>query len=240
VKTIFTKVFLIFPTIILILAPKENLSAQSFANLDFEAANIPSSTQPSSTVPISESLRGWSGYIGGVQQTVAYYDISALDTSRISIIDHDARFNQYPGVLQGNYTALLSAGLGGDTTLSQTGLVPFGTQSLLFRAFPDLGSDIQFPGSFAVTLGGQTLALTVLGSGTNYTWYGADINSWANQTTDLNFTLIAQKPYNSRIYFLSLDSIQFSTQPIPEPSGLALLGVGALLLDFFCRRNSSR
>ena|ERR1022692_2494787 len=214
----------------------------TFQNLNFEAASIPSSTQSGSTVPISAGLPRWNGYIAGVQQTNAYYNISGLDTSRISIIDTNWSFpyGQYAGVIQGAYTALLSAGLGGDSTLSQTGLVPSGTQSLIFQAYPDLGSDIQFPGSFAVTLGGQTLALTVLGSGANYTLFGADISSWANQTADLDFTLIAQKPYNSRIYYLYLDSIQFSTQPIPEPSGLSLFGISALLSGFFRRRNSAR
>jgi hypothetical protein len=226
----------IFAIVVLILV--ETGFAQSFQNLNFEAANIPGSTPIGSTVPISAGLPGWSGYIGGVQQTVAYYDISALDTSRISIIDHG--WSSFPefGVNEGNYTALLAAGIFGgppaDTTLSQTGLVPSGTQSLLFRAFFE-----GLPGSFAATLGGQTLSLTPLGSGTDYTLYGANINSWANQTAELAFTVFAQQPHQAN-FCLSLDSIQFPTQSIPEPSGLAFLGIGALLLGLIRRRNSSR
>src|ERR1039458_7741128 len=165
------------------------ISAQAqgpFQNLNFEAANIPGSTPPGSTVPISAGLPGWNGYIGGVQQTIAYYNISGLDTSRISIIDTNWPYPYgigFPfGLIEGNYTALLAAGIFGDTTLSQTGLVASGTQSLVFRAYFD-GS----PGSWAVTLGGQPLALISLGSGANYTLYGADVSSWANQTTELAF-----------------------------------------------------
>ena len=183
-------------------------------------------------------LPAWSGYIGGVQQTAAYYDISGLDTSRISIIDHGwSSFREF-GVIEGNYTALLAAGIFGgppaDTTLSQTGLVPSGTQSLLFRAFFE-----GLPGSFAVKLGGQTLSLIPLGSGANYTLYGADVSSLANQTAELDFTVFAQQPHQDNFY-LSLDSIQFSTQPIPEPSCLALFGVSTLIFGFYRRRNFSR
>jgi len=95
----------IFPLVVLILS--DSGIAQSFQNLNFESANIPGATQFGSMVPISDGLPGWSGYIGGIQQAVVYYDLSALDTSRISIIDHGAPFIQYPGVLQGKYTALL-------------------------------------------------------------------------------------------------------------------------------------
>jgi hypothetical protein len=74
-----------------------------------------------------------------------------------------------------------------DTTLSQTGLVPIDSKSLVFKVHPDL----QLSGSFAVVLGGQTLSLTTLGAGTNYTEYAADIHAWAGQTAELDFTVFA-------------------------------------------------
>jgi hypothetical protein len=119
-----------------------------------------------------------------------------------------------------------------DTTLSQTSLVPIGTQSLQFEAYEAFDSQ----GSFAVTLGGQTLYLTTLGTGADYTLYGANVSQWAGQTAQLAFTVFAENPHVDDEY-LYLDAIQFSTQSIPEPSAFALVALGALLLGL-CRRHS--
>jgi PEP-CTERM motif len=88
-------------------------------------------------------------------------------------------------------------------------------------------------------LGGQTLSLVPLASGANYTMLGADIHSWANQTANLSFTLSAEQPHKDNQY-LYLDSIVFSPEAVPEPSGIALFSLGALFLSFFRHRNSSR
>jgi len=88
-----------------------------------------------------------------------------------------------------------------------------------------------------VLLGGQPLFLTPLASGTNYTLFGADIHTWQGQTAELDFTVIAQRPHVVNINIF-LDSIEFSSQPIPEPSVLGLFTFGTLLLGwrFLCKR----
>ena len=130
---------------------------------------------------------------------------------------------------------MLESGLGytssgvipSNVTLSQIGLVPFGMKSLQFKA--NEGFDLS--GIFAVALGGQTLSLTVLGTGSNYTLYGANINQWAGQPAQLAFTVFAEVPHvNDETLFL--DDIQFSDQSVPEPSLFSLLALGGLFFGF--------
>ena len=87
------------------------------------------------------------------------------------------------------------------------------TQSLQFRATG---------GNFQVSLSGQTLSLTPLLDTSSYTLYGADVTSFAGTVNELNFTVFSRGS-------LFLDSISFSTSPIPEPNIYSLLGCGVLL-----------
>jgi hypothetical protein len=208
----------------------------TFQNLGFESASLVAIGN--NQVQFASAFPGWAAYVGGVQQSAAGYNAVRLDTSGISIIDQgwSNPFGGPGGLIQGAYTAVLQAGLGfgpsgnqpGDTTLAQTGVVPFWTESLQFRAQSDFGSSSD---SFAVTLGGQTLSLIPLQSGANYTLYGADVHAQAGQTAELDFTLFAERPHISNIY-LYLDSIQFSTQVIPEPRMFGLFALGTLLLGW--------
>jgi len=74
-----------------------------------------------------------------------------------------------------------------------------------------------------LSLGGQSLSYTTLFSDSSYTLYGADISSFAGQPAGLVF----QAPGSTSFI---IDDIEFSTQIIPEPSLLALLGCAGLLL----------
>jgi hypothetical protein len=58
--------------------------------------------------------------------------------------------------------------------------------------------------------------------------YGANIAPYAGQTGQLEFTATF---YN----WVELDDISFSTTAIPEPSPLALTGVGGLLFALYRR-----
>jgi len=198
----------------------------TFQNLGFESASlVPIPGDPDDRVQFGNAFPGWVGYVGDVPQTAALYNRIYLDTSGISIVDHS--FGLFSGVIEGNFTALLIAGVTGvfatpaDTTLSQTSLVPVSAESLRFRAYSPSG----FP--LKVVLGGQQLSLTPLESGTNYTLYGADVHAWQGQIAQLDFILHAQRPHVDNNYLL-LDSIQLSPQAIPEPSAFGLLGLGVL------------
>ena len=211
-------------------------SQGTFQNLGFESASlVPISAN---RVQFAPAFPGWTGSIGGVQQTGALYNDITLDTSAISIIDHSWSnpFGGPGGIMEGNFTAILIAGLTSlpygnqpvDVTLAQTGVVPVGTESLQFRAYALYSYPFD---PFAVTLGGQTLSLIPLESGPNYTLYGADIRALAGQSAELDFTLFAQRPHMGNNY-LYLDSIQFCAEAVPEPSVFGLSALGALLLGW--------
>jgi|ERR1043166_4398994 hypothetical protein len=214
----------------------------TFQNLDFEGAFlVPIPGDVYGRVQFAPAFPGWTGFVGGVQQNAAQYNNAFLDSSGISVIDHGSSFPPSILVIEGNFTAVLQAGFAlgtfqpTDTTLAQTGLIPPGTQTLLFRAYV---SSLD-PRNFGVTLGGQTLSLTSLSNAPNYTLYGADISALAGQTAELAFTVFAQNPHmNNRDLFL--DSIQFSNQPIPEPGILGLFALAASLLGWRLVRSKFR
>lgn len=189
-----------------------NASAQGFLNLDFESASVPAGVRQG-TIQFSQALPGWTETILGAFDTNVLYDNEYLDSSGISLIDTNAPNGVAGMVIDDRYTVLLQAGNGysngvgfaSDTTLSQTGLVPSGTKSLQFKGACSR--------KFAVTLGGQALSLTILGGGTNYTLYGANISQWAGQIAQLSFTLFADMPHVNNEALL-LDDIEFSTQSI--------------------------
>ena len=210
-----------------------NLYGQGFVDLNFESATlVPVPGSGGLFVEFPQAFPGWSES-PGAYTTYALYDTVPIDSTAISIMDT----NPYPyaswldgAVIQGKYSAILAAGNGPNleptnVTLSQTGMVPVGTESLQFKAEEIFDSS----GAFTVTLGDQTLSLTVLGTGTNYTLYGANVSQWAGQTTDLAFTLLAENPHINDEY-LVLDAIQFSPEPIPEPSVIGLFSISALFL----------
>lgn len=204
----------------------------AFQNLGFESASpIPT---PPAPVAFGTALPGWTGYVGGVQESGAVYNTLTMDGAGFGIIDSGFSNPYYlpGGLIQGNFTAVVMSGIAGpgvglpaDATLAQTGLVPAGTESLDFKAQLDGGS------SFTVALGGQTLSLVPLQAGVNFTRYGADIHAWAGQVAELAFTAIAQRPHHSATW-LYLDSIVFSSQAVPEPGVLGLSALGASLVGW--------
>ena len=209
----------------------------NFQNLGFESATLVPVPGHPPFYYFAQAFPGWTGYVGGVQEGLTVYNELAMSTAGFSIID--AAYQPLPGygstggLIQGSYTAVLMSGHSGvnqptDATIAQTGLVPVGTQSLRFKAqFAPFNSS----GSFGVTLGGETLSLLPIASGANYTLYAADIHALAGQTATLAFTVFSY-PQQLAADYLFLDSIQFSNQPVPEPSAFALSTLGALLFGW--------
>jgi hypothetical protein len=215
------------------------LAQGTFQNLDFESANIPPSTPIPSLVSITEALLGWSGELIDTSTTVAtpqtqvVYDGISTGGPGISIIDDNS-----PGAkpIQGNYSVFLFGGGNNplySASISQTGLIPAGTESLLMSAWesPDA--------SPIVAVNGQPVNMVPLQSFANYTLYGGNISSYAGQTATLSFT--DPPPAIAAPSQFLLDDISFSpTAVIPEPNPIALAGIGSVLFALYRRITQHR
>ena len=206
-----------------LLVPMFALRGQgSFQNLDFEAARI-----------IFEDT----GFVGDVATTNALPGWSAFaDTNQLSIVQFGVSGAYFPvmlyaktngGSINGEFSVLLTWRGEGRLrgSISQTAVIPADARSLLFKAAP-LFSYFP-PAQPTLSLGGQNLSYTAVSIGANYTLYGADISPFAGQTETLSFTAGLNDEF-------LLDDIQFSSQPIPEPSAMSLI-LGAVGL-FACFR----
>lgn len=210
-------------------------SGQSFVNLGFESANVvPFTSYFPPWVQFSNAFPGWAGSLGGASTTAAISnDLLYSQAPGFAILDTNysttTLYGAQVGLIAGNYTAVLRSGYETsvapvDASLSQVGLVPDNAQSLQFKA------NLVSPdghGAFSVTLGGQPLTLQVLGSGPDYTLYGADVSSFAGQVEQLAFDVAPGPSLNSSDgnEYLFLDAIDFSSSAIPEPTFLELVGV---------------
>ena len=199
--------------------------AQGFVNLDFEDATLAYDPDYGpNAVYASDALPGWTvtGYSG---PTAVLYNTASAGSTSVSILG----VTGLPPALDGNYSLLL---YGGDTaasaSISQTSLVPVGTASILFRAQTGGPLDVHL-----VSLGGQNIPFFALSSGSNYTLYGGNIPiGMAGQSEQLMFSVLeGENAWN-------IDDIQFSTQPIPEPSVFGLLALGGLFLGL-CRKRKT-
>src|SRR6266436_61507 len=115
--------------------------------------------------------------------------------------------------------------------MDQIGLIPAGSKPLRLEA---LGG----PAALVVSVGGHALPLSVISASGSIFVLGADISAYAGQTAELKFDALAPLgpvfPSNWEI-----DSIQFSTSTIPEPSTFALVGLGSLLAAWRLSRRLS-
>lgn len=185
---------------------------QGYVNLNFENANI---VFVSGSLATSNALPGWSAYLGTNQLSTIIYGYSGG-------IPPVGLYGSNSLVISGNFSVYI----GGYGSISQTGLVPSGSESLLFDATAS---------SYLVSLGGQNLSYTAISTGTNsfglnYSVYAADISGFAGQTETLSFS-------DPSGIVTGLDSIQFSSEVVPEPSTICLLFLGGGVLIYVRTRN---
>jgi hypothetical protein len=196
------------------------VSAQAqgtFQNLNFEQANPVSANDPDAPyfVTASSALPNWGVFYSGVQQSdISYNGISTGATQVTLLSTGNSSYN----AIDGSYSVLLQGIVPGSTaSISQTGLIPSGTQSLLFEAQPGIGP-------LDVYVGTQIVPFTAVGTGPNYTLYGGNIAAFAEDTEELTFSAFGGS-YNN----WEIDDISFSpTAATPEPSIVALMLMGGL------------
>jgi hypothetical protein len=189
----------------------------TFQNLDFESAQL-LFIGNSQAVATTNALPGWTAFAGSDQLSVIAYNVFSI-VHPVELIGSNALH------LNGNFSVFLTqAGLPfpGLGTISQTGLVPSDAQSLLFKAAMD-------PSAILVALGGENLLYIALSSGPNYTLYGADIGRFAGRAVQLTFSAVVSRGG-------MIDDIEFSSQPIPEPSAGILVVLAAWSLALHQQR----
>ncbi len=196
---------------------------QGFLNLNFGAALVGTNSPGNNgiSIPVTDALPDWTAYNGPVNSGNALANIYYLT---------NAAYNGSAIELVGGIAALsgndFSVHLGSNGSISQTATVPDDAGSLQFEATtPQDG--------LYITLGGQSLSYLALFEGPDYTVYGANIPSDLDgQTETLIFGM-------QGVGQTLLGNIDFSTSPVPEPSGCALIGLGTILFGL-CRRRRTR
>ena len=187
----------------------------TFRNLSFENPILPLNPDASFTVPITNALPGWSGYVGGSQIDRVVYNTVSLGAPAVSFHGPGSPYSPFDG----SYLVILQVQVPGGfpgAAIGQTGQIPLDARSVIFYA-----DNVKI----AVTFAGQpvtTLDLGVAGGPGAYHKFVGDMAGFAGQTGELLFTAVNSSG--------SLDFIQFSNQPLPEPSVFGLFALGALVL----------
>jgi len=182
----------------------------TFQNLNFELAN-PGSITFSLNVPVSSALPDWTVTIGGDQQMDVGYNSFSTGAPTVSLIGPGGPVT----AIDGSYSVLLT-GSTAIASISQTGLIPSGTQSLLFDAEQGTGGGGN--GLLDFVVGSQVVPVTLIATEPNYSLYGANISTWAGQTEQITFSALEGGLNN-----WTIDDISFSSQAVPEPNTVELI-----------------
>ncbi|HUD49180.1 MAG TPA: PEP-CTERM sorting domain-containing protein [Candidatus Baltobacteraceae bacterium] len=225
---------------IIIASSVQTFAQGTFENLNFEQASpVPVVGSPyyPYAVTTASAVPFWTVYYGNTPQSQILYNTMSLGAPEVDLFGPNNGVGD-PGVIDGNYSVGLKSGFGPgfvpqSVSLWQNGTMPANAESLEFDA-ANFGGGTPLSVSFA----GDNLTLFVLSSavapsGQPYSVYGANIAPYAGQTGQLEFTATF---YN----WVELDDISFSTQAIPEPSPLALTGIGGFLFALYRRLSPRR
>jgi hypothetical protein len=201
-------------TTILLISTEVLIRGQgSFTNLGFEQGLVPQGPLP---------IPGWTAYIEEPEIPLVLVNDVGFNTISLggaAIILHDSNSPVFEP-LRGRYSVSLNSSFGGppfqSAAIAQTGQVPADAQSLRFIAKPWYG--------LQVTFAGQVISITQVATSPERLVLGGDISAFAGQTGELRFTALPAVGFGGGL----IDSIVFSSQPIPEPSTWLLLGVGGL------------
>ncbi len=155
--------------------------------------------------------------VGTTSTNTIQYNSIALGNTSVSLQGTNGIFPALDGKFSVNLFGGDSSNLPNGASISQTGTVPAGSLSIRFIAegFPSNGP-------LLVSLGGQNIPYFAVSIGPNYTTYAGDVSAFEGHVEQLSF----DAPLGINNYW-TLDDIQFSTSPVPEPGALSLILCGA-------------
>ena len=215
------------------------IHAQGFLNLGFESNPILVGPDPN-IFGSDYSIPHWTVYYNGTPQNGVLINNYILDYTTAALFVGSS-------AIDGDQSVFLAASsyeapVGGVSTesISQSGVIPISANSIQFElgsidAFGN-GINTSLPqNNFFVTVNGQIVPLQIISNGGSFLTLGGNVSRWAGQTAQLSIGVTV--PFNSanpgEILFSGvIDSVAFSSNPVPEPSAfaLAMLDVGAALL----------
>jgi hypothetical protein len=209
-------------------------SGQAFVNLNFEQANVSGPVDSLGRLPATNALPGWQTDVGTSPTSLVYFNTSDLDQMTVGIYNSLAPvFIPHP--VLGQFTAYLEGDLGsitsGVASIAQTGLIPAAAKTIRFATT----STSDLPGlnpSLYLLINGTAAPYYQAQQASGFTTWVADVSSYAGTTSTLKFQMAASYIPSSThwIFGMGIDNIAFSTEPIPEPSSIALLAFGAVCL----------
>jgi hypothetical protein len=189
--------------------------ARAFSNLDFEAASVGTATPPFGFIDWSLAAPGW-GHSAGADTGTVYYGLTHVGQTQWFLLVDAA--TQPGGALAGNYSLRFVSGYATSSPgapwvnayLSQSGIVPGNASSLTLLA----------SGPLAVSVNGVLATLVPLGG----LAYAVDVSPYAGSAVEIRFINTSLQQFDS----VNLDSIAFSTSPVPEPAAWQLWAAGAV------------
>lgn len=215
------KIISIISPLAALFALVERAHPQGFLNLDFQEANLSTYGTGGGFVPATNAIPGWIAYVGGIQQTTVLYNNLTTGEAAVALLgtNNIIGINPIPG---NSYTLILQASIEDTASIAQTALIPDTAESIFFTATSPYSSGWQ------VAIAGQNVPVSQISTvGAGIYVYGGNISAYAGQIDELQFTALAGggSPVN-----MWLDSIQFSSSPVPEPNTLSLSTLGGLFL----------
>lgn len=210
-------------------------SAQgTFQNLDFEDATIAPTPVGGDTYPAdpSQAFPYWTvGGLGagvGYSGTVVGYNGLSLGAPAVNLMGPNLPNAAGYTPLQGSYSVLMqyfNMGRGFvPPTLSQTGMIPTGAQSINFLVSPSGDNAV-------VEVNGETVPLIPIAGGR----LAGDISAWSGQTMQLTFTTpnTSSPTYEGDWFYfddICFSSVPFALLPVITPQlTIALSGVNVVL-----------